>query len=110
MRIHVGGDVDGNVGGLARAGEGADALVCLGDLILFIDYEDHGQGIFGELFGQENADRFIALRTQKRFDEARDFSRRLWGSLEGDARQHLERAARAPYRAPFDAMPAPPSL
>jgi Icc-related predicted phosphoesterase len=110
MRIHVVSDVHGNVDALARAGEGADALVCLGDLILFIDYEDHGQGIFGELFGQENADRFIALRTQKRFDEARDFSRRMWGSLEGDAWQHIERAVRGQYRALFDAMPVPAYL
>src|SRR5260370_13789780 len=110
MRIHVVSDVHGNVDALARAGEGADALVCLGDLILFIDYEDHGQGICGELCGQENADRFIALRTQKRFDEARDFSRRMWGSLEGDAWQHIERAVRGQYRALFDAMPVPAYL
>ncbi|MDX6428783.1 MAG: hypothetical protein QOE54_1149, partial [Streptosporangiaceae bacterium] len=61
MRIHVVSDVHGNVDALARAGDGADAFICLGDLILFVDYEDHGQGIFADLFGQDNADRFIAL-------------------------------------------------
>lgn len=111
MRIHVVSDVHGNVEALKRAGEGADALICLGDLILFIDYEDHGQGIFAELFGQDNADHFIALRTDKRFDEARLFSRRMWGSLEGgDAWPHIERAVRRQYSELFAAMPAPAYL
>jgi Icc-related predicted phosphoesterase len=110
MRIHVVSDVHGRVEALARAGEGADALVCLGDLILFIDYEDHGQGIFAELFGQRNADHFIALRTQKRFEEARLFSAELWGSLEGDPRRHIEQAVRRQYAELFQAMPAPAYL
>ncbi|GAA3985643.1 metallophosphoesterase [Actinomadura viridis] len=110
MRIHVVSDVHGRAEALKRAGEGADALICLGDLILFIDYSDHGQGIFAELFGQENADRFIELRTQKRFDEARAFSRRLWDSLEGGRRPHLERAVRRQYAELFAAMPEPAYL
>jgi len=110
MRIHVVSDVHGRVDALARAGDGADALICLGDLILFLDYEDHGQGIFAELFGQENADHFIALRLQKRWDEARDFSRRLWASLEGDTWSHIEGAVRSQYAALFEAMPVPSYL
>lgn len=110
MRIHVVSDVHGRAEALARAGDGADALVCLGDLILFVDYEDHGQGIFAELFGQQNADHFIGLRTQKRFDEARLFSARLWGSLEGDPRLHIEQAVRRQYAELFAAMPAPAYL
>lgn len=110
MRIHVVSDVHGRAEALARAGDGADALVCLGDLILFIDYEDHGQGIFAELFGQQNADHFIGLRTQKRFDEARRFSAEMWGSLEGDPRLHIEQAVRRQYAELFAAMPAPAYL
>jgi Icc-related predicted phosphoesterase len=110
MRIHVVSDVHGRAEALARAGDGADALVCLGDLILFIDYEDHGQGIFADLFGQENADHLIALRTAKRFAEARAFSTELWGSLEGDPRRHIEEAVGRQYAELFDAMPAPAYL
>jgi Icc-related predicted phosphoesterase len=112
MRIHVVSDVHGRVDALAHAGDGADALICLGDLILFLDYSDHGQGIFAELFGQANADRFIALRLEKRFDEARDFSRGLWASLggEGGAWPHIERAVRRQYSALFQAMPVPAYL
>ncbi|SEF46679.1 Predicted phosphoesterase [Thermomonospora echinospora] len=110
MRIHVVSDVHGNVEALGRAGEGADVFICLGDLILFIDYSDHGQGIFAELFGQDNADRFIALRTEKRFEEAREFSRGLWDSLEGGAWPHIERAVRRQYADLFAAMPQPAYL
>ena len=31
---------------LRAAADGADALICLGDLLLFVDYADHAQGIF----------------------------------------------------------------
>ena len=51
MRVHVVSDVHGNTEALARAGDGADALVCLGDFVLFLDYFDSGGGIFAKLFG-----------------------------------------------------------
>ena len=57
MRIHVVSDVHGRADALARAADGADALICLGDLLLFLDYADHGQGIFADLFGAEAAAR-----------------------------------------------------
>lgn len=56
-RVHVVSDVHGNARDLARAGDGADALICLGDLVLFLDYADHSRGIFPDLFGVANADR-----------------------------------------------------
>lgn len=110
MRVHVVSDVHGRVDALARAADGADALVCLGDLILFIDYDDHAQGIFAELFGADRAETFIALRTQRRFDEARAYSRELWASLEGEAGPHIEAAVRRQYKELFGAMPAPAYL
>lgn len=110
MRVHVVSDVHGRVDALAAAGDGADAFVCLGDLILFIDYADHSQGIFAELFGERHADTFIELRRQKRFDEARAFSQALWSSLDGEPRAHIEVAVRRQYKAMFQAMPAPAYL
>jgi Icc-related predicted phosphoesterase len=110
MRVHVVSDVHGRADALATAGDGADALICLGDLILFIDYDDHGQGIFADLFGAERAGEFIALRTAKRFDEARAMSAKLWASLDGDPRDHIERHVRAQYAELFAAMPAPAYL
>jgi Icc-related predicted phosphoesterase len=103
-------DVHGSVEALARAGDGADVLVCLGDLVLFVDYEDSSGGIFAELFGAANAERLVALRTARRFDDARAFSRQLWGSLDGDPREVLEAAVRAQYAELFAAMPEPAYL
>lgn len=110
MRVHVVSDVHGRADALARAGDGADALICLGDLILFLDYEDHSQGIFAELFGAERAAEFIELRTAKRFDEARAMSSTLWASLEGGPREHIERSVRRQYGEIFAAMPTPAYL
>ncbi|MEW9527901.1 metallophosphoesterase [Microbispora sp. NPDC049125] len=110
MRIHVVSDVHGRADALARAGDGADALVCLGDLILFVDYADHSQGIFPELFGAHRATELIGLRTSGRFDEARRMSAELWATLGGDPREHIEAAVRRQYEQIFTAMPTPAYL
>ncbi|MFE5488169.1 metallophosphoesterase [Streptomyces sp. NPDC056527] len=107
MRINVVSDVHGNAGALAKAGEGADALVCLGDLVLFLDYADHSRGIFPDLFGVENADLIVELRTARRFDEARDLGRRLWSELAVDRDTAIESAVRRQYAELFAAFPTP---
>ncbi|MDX2558381.1 metallophosphoesterase [Streptomyces sp. TX20-6-3] len=107
MRVHVVSDVHGNAGDLARAGDGADALICLGDLVLFLDYADHSRGIFPDLFGVENADRLVELRTARRFDEARDLGRRLWAELDVDRETAIEGAVRRQYAELFAAFPTP---
>ena len=110
MRVHVVSDVHGRADALRKAAEGADALICLGDLLLFVDYADHAQGIFPELFGAEAARQFIALRTAQRFDEARQMSARLWAGLDGDPAAHVEAAASRQYAELFAALPAPSYL
>ncbi|MFJ9429863.1 metallophosphoesterase [Streptomyces sp. NPDC101490] len=107
MRVHVVSDVHGNAEALARAGEGADALICLGDLVLFLDYADHGRGIFPDLFGVENADRLVELRTARRFDEARELGRSLWAGLDTDRDTAIETAVRRQYTELFAAFPTP---
>ena len=109
MRVHVISDVHGRADALPAAGEGADALFCLGDLLLFIDYSDHSAGIMGELFGSDAVRRYIELRTARRFDEARDWSRSLWATL-GDPRSAVERAVRDQYARMFGAFPTPTYL
>ncbi|WP_103531843.1 metallophosphoesterase [Streptomyces sp. SM11] len=104
-RIHVVSDVHGNTEALARAGNGADALICLGDLVLFLDYADHSRGIFPDLFGEENADRIVALRTARRYDEARAFGRELWAGRDRDT--EILGAVRRQYAELFAAFPTP---
>jgi Icc-related predicted phosphoesterase len=110
MRVNVVSDVHGRTDALRGAADGADALLCLGDLLLFIDYADHGQGIFADLFGAEAASELISLRTAKRFDEARAMSARLWAGLGGEPRQHIDAAVSRQYAALFAAMPTPAYL
>lgn len=107
MRVNVVSDVHGNAQDLARAGEGADALVCLGDLVLFLDYADRSRGIFPDLFGTENAELIVALRTERRFDEARELARSLWAELGEDRDGTIERAVRRQYAELFAAFPTP---
>ena len=110
MRVHVVSDVHGRADALKSAADGADALICLGDLLLFVDYADHRNGIFPDLFGAEAAEQFIALRTAQRFDEARQMSARLWAGLGGDPAAHVEAAASRQYAELFAALPSPSYL
>ncbi|MFJ1746724.1 metallophosphoesterase [Streptomyces sp. NPDC088116] len=107
MRVNVISDVHGNTADLAAAGTGADALICLGDLVLFLDYADHSRGIFPELFGVENAHRLVALRTARRFEEARDFGRELWAGIGADPATAIEGAVRRQYADMFAVLPTP---
>ena len=114
MRLHVVSDVHGTPEALARAGEGADAVICLGDMVLYLDYDDPTQGIYADLFGPESTRTFIDLRTQRRFAEARAFSSVLWEQIvarEGRSRPDIvESKVRAQYAALFAALPEPAYL
>jgi Icc-related predicted phosphoesterase len=103
-------DVHAAADDLARAAEGSDVFVCLGDLVLFVDYHDLSQGIFPDLFGEENCRAFVSLRTQGRYDEARAFGNALWASVDRDRRSVLDDAVRRQYAALFAAMPEPALL
>ncbi|MCK9894055.1 metallophosphoesterase [Frankia sp. AgB32] len=110
MRVHVVSDVHGRADALPAAAVGADAFICLGDLVLFIDYHDHSRGIMGDLFGAEAVGRMVELRTAQRFDEAREWSRSLWARLGGDRARIVEDAVRRQYEQLFAAFPTPTYL
>lgn len=105
MRVHVVSDVHGNTEALARAGDGADVLVVLGDLLDFVDYHDHSGGILGRIFGPETVRRFAELRAGTR-DEMRAFARMLWSSLD-DPATVIENEVRAQYERLFASLTAP---
>ena len=111
MRIHLVSDVHGRSDALPDAARDADALICLGDLLLFLDYADYRRGIFADLFGAEQARTFMALRLEKRFDEARALSARLAAGLpEGSIRAAINTAAMRQYAGLFAALPEPAYL
>lgn len=99
-------DVHGNAEALARAGDGADALVVLGDLIDFVDYHDHAGGILGAVFGAERVATFARLRRERRPAELAAYARSLWTTLD-DPQQVVEEAVREQYARMFAAMTAP---
>jgi Icc-related predicted phosphoesterase len=114
MRVHVVSDVHGTVDALKTAGDGADMLICLGDMLLFLDYADHTQGIFAELYGAEHAREYIDLRTARRFDEARaltaGIAARLTADRGTDLRSLTEEAIGRQYAALFGALAEPAYL
>jgi len=114
MRVHIVSDVHGAADALAVAGDGADMLICLGDMLLFLDYADHTQGIFAELYGAENAREYIALRTDHRFDEARQLTAgiaaRLTAERGTDLRTLTQEAISKQYAALFGALAEPAYL
>jgi Icc-related predicted phosphoesterase len=116
VRVHVVSDVHGAADALARSG-GADMLICLGDLLLFLDYADPGQGIYAELYGEDYTRQYIALRTAKRFTEARQLTQRLAaasgagpGGGPGNLRASAEVIVRRQYEEVFAALPEPAYL
>ena len=114
MRVHVVSDVHGTADALKKAGDGADMLICLGDMLLFLDYADHTQGIFAELYGAERAREYIDLRTARRFDEARaltaGIAARLTADRGTDLRSLTEEAIGRQYAALFGALEEPAYL
>lgn len=106
MRVHVVSDVHGNADALARAGEGADALVVLGDLLDFVDYHDHSGGILGAVFGPEKVAVFAELRRARQPANLAAYARSLWTGLE-NAADVVEEAIRDQYTKLFGAMTVP---
>lgn len=106
MRVHVVSDVHGNVEALARAADGADALVVLGDLLAFVDYSDYSAGILGVVFGAGVVRRFAELRSGGTPGEAGVFARQMWDELDDPAAVVID-AVREQYRRIFAVLPDP---
>lgn len=114
MRLHVASDIHGSAQALSQAAVGSDLFICLGDLILFLDYDDPSQGIYADLFGPAHTTAYIQARTAGRFDDARRLSSAAW-ERKGITHQQerwavLESMVRAQYEQLFAAMPTPALL
>lgn len=106
MRVHVVSDVHGNAEALARAGDGADALVVLGDLIDFVDYRNPAGGILGRVLGAEASAEFGRLRSVGAPGELMAFARAAWSRF-ADPGAVIAEAVREQYDVLFAALPAP---
>ena len=106
MRVHVVADVHGAADALARAGEGADALIVLGDLVDYVDYRDPAGGILGRALGPEVSAQFARLRNAGARDELIAFIRGAWARLD-DPAAVVEDAVREQYERMFGAVTAP---
>jgi Icc-related predicted phosphoesterase len=106
MRVHVVSDVHGRVEALARAGDGADAVIVLGDLIEFVDYHDPEAGIIGRVLGAQVSAEFGRLRMAGAHGELRRFITAAWARIP-DAPAVVEQAIREQYDRLFGALTAP---
>jgi Icc-related predicted phosphoesterase len=106
MRVHVVSDVHGAADALARAGEGADALIVLGDLVDYVDYRDPTGGILGRVLGAQVSSEFARLRTAGARDELIAYVRDAWARVP-DAPAVVREAVREQYDRVFAAVTAP---
>src|SRR3712207_1409725 len=106
MRVHVVSDVHGNAEALKRAGDGADALLVLGDLVDYVDYADPDGGILGRVLGPEVSARFAWLRSNGGPGELVAYVRAAWARVP-DAQAVVDEAVGVQYADLFAACTAP---
>jgi len=104
VRVRAISDLHGAVEHLPPAGEGADVLLVLGDLINLLDYRTW-DGILVEVFGREPVSTAAGLRAQGRYEEARAMFRSRAEDLEA-ARDRVRELAAEQYAAVFARLPA----
>ncbi len=106
MRVHVVSDVHGASDAFARAGDGADALIVLGDLIDYVDYRNPAGGILGRVFGPEVSSEFARLRTTGGREALIAYIQDAWSRVPAAA-AILEGAVREQYDRLLGAVTAP---
>jgi Icc-related predicted phosphoesterase len=106
MRVHVVSDVHGAAEALARAGDGADALVVLGDLVDYVDYRNPAGGILGRVLGPGVSTEFARLRTVGDRAALVSYIDEAWSRVD-DAPALVEEAVREQYDRIFAAVTAP---
>lgn len=89
-------DVHGAVEPLRRVAAAGEPLLVLGDLINFLDYRD-GSGIIADVSGRDLTTRFVALRTEGRFEEASAVWREHAGGRENELRSRYNEAVDTAY-------------
>src|SRR5437870_9936751 len=103
MRVKVISDLHGAVEHIPAAAAGCDRLIVLGDLINVLDYRTM-DGILVDIFGREPVAQAASLRSQGRYQEARETIRQH--APEGlDVRARMTELTSEQYTRVFDALP-----
>jgi Icc-related predicted phosphoesterase len=109
VAIYVVSDLHGASDALKKAVPEGASLVLLGDLINFLDYISMS-GILTEVFGFEDVEEVVALRTAGRVEEARDVMRRRSEGRETEIRDAIGARAERQYEQVFLSLPDPTYL
>lgn len=109
MRVHVVSDVHGNAEDLARAGDGADVLLVLGDLVDFVDYRDPARGILGRVLGPDVSAEFGRIRSVGRPGELLAYAQEVWSRVP-DPAAVVAGAVREQYAELFAALAGGPPV
>lgn len=104
MRVTAISDLHGAVEHLEAISRESDVLLVLGDLINVLDYRTM-DGILVDVFGREPVAEAARLRSEGRFEEAREAIRRSVGPGE-DFRERFLELARVQYLEVFEHLPA----
>jgi Icc-related predicted phosphoesterase len=104
VRVTAISDLHGAVEHLEAISRECDVLLVLGDLINVLDYRTM-EGILVDVFGREPVAEAARLRSEGKFDEAREAIRRRVGPGE-DFRERFLELAKHQYERVFERMPA----
>jgi Icc-related predicted phosphoesterase len=104
VTVKIVSDLHSAVDALAREVSSRDTLLLLGDLINIIDYQSM-DGILVDVFGADVVTEVVALRTQRRFEDARVIMARQREGREAQIKERFQTLIRASYAVVRKALP-----
>ncbi|GAC1362620.1 MAG: metallophosphoesterase [Actinomycetota bacterium] len=104
MAVKIVSDLHSAADALAREVRADDTLLLLGDLINIIDYSAM-DGILVDVYGADAVREVVALRAQRRFDEARAVMQRRREGREEEITRHFQGLIRQAYARVRQALP-----
>ncbi|MGH2705685.1 MAG: metallophosphoesterase family protein [Actinomycetota bacterium] len=104
MTVKIVSDLHSRVEALRNEIAPNDTLLLLGDLINIVDYTAM-EGILVDVFGVRTVQEVVALRAERRFDEARAVIARRREGRGSKVRDHFVALTRKAYREVRDALP-----
>jgi Icc-related predicted phosphoesterase len=104
VSVKIVSDLHSRVDALREEVAPDDTLLLLGDLVNIVDYTAM-EGILVDVFGVETVREVVALRAERRFDEARSVMARRREGRESEVWDRFQALTRRAYREVRDALP-----